>query len=352
MTHEVILTGLIGFGRAARVFHTPVIKTIPELRVTRIVERHRTESPDYFPGITVVRDPEALLEDKEIALVIITTPNDTHYDLARQALMAGKHVVVEKPFTTCTEHAQNLIDLAAEKNRMINVFQNRRWDGDFLTVKKIVAENVLGRLVAFESHFDRFRHTIKAGSWREKQGEGSGILFDLGPHLIDQALVLFGPPHMITADIRIQRDQAVTDDYFELILDYRQVKVTLKAGMLVRGTAPRFLLNGTKGSYVKCGLDPQEEALARGRSPLAPDWGKEPEERWGTLDTQMNGLHVTGKIEPEAGNYRKYYLNVVDAIKGRARPAVSGEEMVQTIRIIESAFESNEKKYSIPFSAS
>ena len=345
----VINTGIIGFGMAARVFHAPVLLTIPDFRITKVVERHRNESPAFIPDVEVVRQAEALFDDDELSLVVITTPNNTHYDLARRALLAGKHVVVDKPFTTTSAHAAELIRLASEKNRIISVFQNRRWDADFLTVRKVLEQGLPGRLVAFESHFDRFRTALKPDAWREKAGEGSGVLFDLGPHLIDQALVLFGPPESVTADIRIQRDGAVADDDFEVILHYDRLKVTLKAGMLVKAETPRFLMLGTNGSFVKYGLDPQEDALKAGRSPDGPDWGREPEERWGKLDIGMDGLRFTGRIESVPGNYRAYYLNLADAVRGEAEPAVRHDEMHQVIRIIELAIQSSKELRTVPF---
>lgn len=344
-----IKTGIIGFGMAARVFHAPVLLTIPEFRITKVVERHRNDSPAFIPGVDVVREADALFDDEELSLVVITTPNNTHYDLARRALLAGKHVVVDKPFTTSSAHAEELVRLASQKDRIITVFQNRRWDTDFLTVRKVLEQGLPGRLVAFESHFDRFRNVLKPDAWREKKVAGSGVLFDLGPHLIDQALVLFGPPESVTADIRIQRDGALADDDFEVILHYDRLKVTLKAGMLVRAETPRFLLLGTNGSFVKYGLDPQEDALKAGRSPDGPDWGREPEEKWGKLDTERDELRFYGRIESLPGSYRSFYLNLADAIGGRAEPAVRHKEMLQVMRIIELAIQSSKEKRTVPF---
>jgi predicted dehydrogenase len=191
---------------------------------------------------------------------------------------------------------------------------------------------------------------MRPGAWREEAGEGSGVLFDLGPHLIDQALVLFGLPRMITADIRIQRENGKADDSFELLLHYDNLKVTLKAGMLVREPGPRFVLHGTEGSFVKYGLDPQEEALKSVAAPLKPDWGKEPQALWGKLNTNIDGQHVEKQVETIAGCYQAFYQNMVDAIAGRAELAVKPEQAVNTIRIIELAIKSNEQKRTMPFS--
>ncbi len=251
--------GLIGYGMAGQVFHAPVITAVPHLQLSKVVERRGDTSRQRYPWVEVVRDAAALFEDKDIELVVVATPNASHFDLARQALLAHKHVVVDKPFTITSEQAQQLIELARRQNTLISVFQNRRWDGDFQTVSQIVRQGCLGRLVEYESHFDRFRNYFSPErAWREEAGLGSGVLFDLGSHLIDQAQVLFGLPQMLTADIRSQRDVGKADDQFELVLHYDNLKVTLKAGLLVREPGPRFALHGTAGSFVKYGVDPLE----------------------------------------------------------------------------------------------
>jgi predicted dehydrogenase len=347
---EQISVGLIGYGMAGRTFHAPVMQSVPDLRLKKVVERHTNEARQRYPWVEVVPDVAALLQDEEITLVVIATPNISHFDLARRSLQANKHVVVEKPFTTTSGQAQELIDLARRQNKVISVNHNRRWDGDFQTVKKLLEGSLLGRLVEYESHFNRFRNYARPNAWREEEGAGSGILFDLGSHLIDQAQVLFGVPQMITADIRTQRDFAKADDNFELILHYDDLKVTLKAGMLVRERSPRFILHGTEGSFVKHGFDPQEEALKRGLTPSEPNWGNEPGEQWGTLITQVGGLELEGQVKTMAGCYQAFYQNIVDVISGGAELAVKPEEAWRTIRIIESAIESNEQKRTIHFS--
>jgi predicted dehydrogenase len=344
---EQISVGLIGYGMAGRTFHASVIQSIPELRLKKVVERRTSEAGKRYPWVEVVPDASALLQDEEIKLVVIATPNISHFELARQSLQADKHVVVEKPFTTTSNQARELIDLACRRNRVISVYHNRRWDGDFLTVKKLLESRLLGRLVEYESHFNRFRNYPRPDAWREEEGAGGGILFDLGSHLIDQAQVLFGVPQMITADIRAQRDFAKTNDCFELTLHYDDLKVTLKAGMLVREQSPRFILHGTEGSFVKHGFDPQEEALKRGIIPSEPGWGNEPGEQWGTLITRVGGLDVEGQVKTMAGCYGSFYQNIVEVISGRAELAVKPEEAMSTIRIIELAIESNEQKRTL-----
>jgi scyllo-inositol 2-dehydrogenase (NADP+) len=347
---EQISVGLIGYGMAGRTFHAPVIQSVPELRLKKVVERRTDEARQRYPWVEVVPDAAALLQDEEITLVVIATPNISHFDLARQSLQANKHVVVEKPFTTTSAQAQELMDLARRQNRVISVNHNRRWDGDFQTVRKLLEGRLLGRLVEYESHFNRFRNCPRPNAWREEEGAGGGILFDLGSHLIDQAQVLFGLPQMITADIRTQRDFAKTDDSFELILHYDNLKVTLKAGMLVREQSPRFILHGTEGSFVKHGFDPQEEALKRGCTPSDSNWGDEPREHWGTLLTQVGGLELEGQVKTMAGGYQSFYQNIVDVMSGRAELAVKPEEAMLTIRLIELAMESSEQKRTLHFS--
>jgi scyllo-inositol 2-dehydrogenase (NADP+) len=345
-----VSVGLIGYGMAGRVFHAPVIASIPGLRLKKVVERHAEESGKRYPSVEVVREVSALLKDEEIELVVVSTPNSTHFDLATQALLAGKHVVVEKPFTTTSDEARQLIELAGRQQRLISAHHNRRWDGDFQTVKMVLESHLLGRLVEYESHYDRYRNQPRPNAWREDEGAGSGVLYDLGSHLIDQAQVLFGLPRTVRGDIRIQREFARVADNFELVLDYDNLKVTLKAGMLVREKGARFTLHGTLGSFIKYGIDPQEEALKRGGTPSDTGWGEETGEMWGTINTEVAGLHVEGRVETVAGRYQAYYQNILDAIRGRAELAVKPEEAMNTIRIIELALQSSAQGRAVSFS--
>ena len=313
--------GLIGYGKAGRVFHGPLINSVDGLHLLKIVE-HRGDD-----------EINALLADPEVELVVIATPNETHFDLGRRALLAGKHVVIDKPFTVTSDAARQLIDLARDQKRILTVFHNRRWEGDFLTIRRLLDRNALGRVVYFEARFDRFRNEARLGAWRESSASGSGILYDLGSHLIDQALVLFGKPESIIADVRRERDFGEADDAFDLWMRYPRLKVSLTAGMLVRERTPRFTVRGTHASFVKFGLDPQEAALAEGRTPRDADWGREPREQWGTLITD----HGEEIVETLPGSYQSFYENVRDVIAGRARLAVDPEQACDTIEIIERA---------------
>ncbi|MCU0352349.1 MAG: oxidoreductase [Cytophagales bacterium] len=341
MSTAPLLVGLAAYGMSGKVFHGPLLKAHPGFRVAKIVERSTERSRADFPDAVRVKSWDEITTDPAITLAVVNTPNAYHYDMCRQALEAGKHVVVEKPFTVTADEGQKLIDLAERKNRLLAVFQNRRWDGDFLTVQQVVKNRLLGQLVEYEAHYDRFRNYVEANTWKEETGPGSGILYNLGSHLIDQALVLFGMPQAVTAELRTQRPGGTIDDSYHLLLHYANLRVTLKSSYLVREPGPRYVLHGTEGTFLKWGLDPQEDALKAGRSPLEPGWGTEPESEWGHLNTQLNGLHYRGRLETLPGNYRFFYGNVYDAIVNRTPLAVSAEEALQTIRLIEAAYESH-----------
>jgi scyllo-inositol 2-dehydrogenase (NADP+) len=342
-----INVGLVGFGLAGQVFHAPLVHANPHLRLTHIVQRHGNESERKYPQAKIIRDVDALLVDPSVGLVVVATPNTSHFEIAARSLQAGKHVVVDKPFTISSTDADELMVLSRKMDRVLSVFHNRRWDGDFLTIRQILDQKLLGRLAEFESRFDRFRPQIKTGAWREERGPGSGVLFDLGSHLIDQALVLFGGPEGIYADLRRQRDGAVTVDSFEVRLEYPARRVTLKAGSLVCEPSPRFALYGTEGSYLKYGVDPQEEALKQGGSPTQPSWGTELEEAWGT-HTKCDGVMVRAKYPTVAGCYPEYYTNVYRAIEKQEELAVKPQQAREVIRLIELAQQSALEQRTIP----
>jgi scyllo-inositol 2-dehydrogenase (NADP+) len=342
-----INVGLVGFGLAGRVFHAPLIHANPNLRLTHILERRGDEAQKRYPDVKIVRDLESLLRESSVLLVVVATPNTSHLEIAAQSLQAGKHVIVDKPFTITASDADELIAESKKVGRVISVFQNRRWDGDFLTVRQILDQGAIGQLAEFHSRYDRFRSGVRPEAWREQSRPGSGLLFDLGSHLIDQAVVLFGNPTGIYADLRMQRDGAVAVDNFEVQLQYPNLKVTLHAGSLVCEPSPRFLLYGTKGTYQKFGLDPQEEALKQGCIPGGHGWGKEPEEAWGTV-SQCNGALSRAKYRTLAGDYPAYYANVYRAIAGQEELAVKPEQSRNVIRLIELAQQSAQQGRIVP----
>jgi scyllo-inositol 2-dehydrogenase (NADP+) len=351
---ETVRVGLIGYGMAGQVFHAPIITGVPGLHLAKIRETKPANiqlAHQRYPYAEVVADTEAILADETIDVVVIATPNHTHFALAEAALLARKHVVVDKPFTVTSAEADALIALAARQNCSLTVHHNRRWDSNAKTLRRVIDSHLLGRLVELEIHFDRFRNYLRPGAWREENIPGAGILYDLGAHLIDEAQVLFGLPHALTADERIQRTDGKTIDNFTIVLDYDALKVTLKAGMLVREPGPTYQLLGEQGSYVKYSTDVQEEALKAGLTPAnTPDWGAEPETRWGKINTEYQGQHLVGTIQSEPGDYRAFYANVYAAVLGREPLAVSPEQARNTIRMIELARQSSAKKRTIPWS--
>jgi scyllo-inositol 2-dehydrogenase (NADP+) len=348
---KIINTGIIGFGIGGNTFHAPVIATTEGLNISSIRARKETEvtlAKQRYPDAIITTDADDIINDPAIELVVIATPNSSHHSLAKQALLAGKHVVVDKPFTITSTDAADLIHIAKKQGRVLSVHHNRRYDSDFKTIQKILHAGLLGRLVEFESHYDRFRNFLKPNAWREKDEPGAGILYDLGAHLIDQPLVLFGLPDAITADIRVQREGTKATDNFELVLHYPNLKVTLKAGMLVSQALPRYILLGDKGSFIKYGLDVQEAALKAGLTPLTKtDWGIEPENVWGNLFTELNGTTFSGKVQSEPGDYRDYYRNIYNAIINGAALDVTAVHAYNIIRVIELAVQSNEERRTV-----
>jgi len=341
--------GLIGFGFAGRTFHAPVIPAVTGLRLAAVLQRTGNDAANAYPDVRIARTLEELLASDSIQLVVIATPNTSHFDLARQCLLARRHVVIDKPFATTYAEAAELVALAEKCGRLLSVYQNRRFDGDFKTLSNLVASEALGRIVLYESHYDRYRLQLRPGAWREQAGAGSGVLFDLGPHLIDQALALFGTPEAVSADVRMERDGAAVDDAFDITLLYRRLRVLLRATMLACKPAPHFLLHGTKGSYVKYGLDPQENALKRGEIPGGLAWGEEPPEAWGIL-SQAEGEKVTERAVPtEAGDYRGYYENVRDAILGKAALTVTPQAALSVMRVLELAQQSSRERRVIQY---
>ncbi len=344
---KVLNIGMIGFGMAGRVFHAPIIKSLPYLRLKGVQSANRTTREmlhRLYPETEIADSAEEILKDEDIDLVVVATPNTSHTEYAEKALLANKHVIVEKPFTITSSEADTLIELAKEKNLVLTVHQNRRWDSDFLTVKKVIEGRLLGDIVEYEAHYDRFRNYIKENAWREEPQAGSGVLYDLGSHLIDQALSLFGLPLEVSADIGAQRGGSKTVDYFHIILHYQNFRAVLRSGSLVREPLPHFIVLGNEGSFVKYGMDVQEAALKAGATPLELEaWGEEPKELQGIINSNINGVHIRGTVESERGDYRFFYENVYNAIMGKEELAVKPEEARNTIRIIELAMESHNK---------
>ncbi|HEV7778281.1 MAG TPA: oxidoreductase [Luteibacter sp.] len=333
---RTIPTGLIGYGMAGSVFHAPLIAVDEGLHLAAIASSRTADIARDFPESRAYATPQALIDAPDIELVVIATPNDTHADLARRALEAGKHVVVDKPFTLDSAEAEALIAVAERHGRLLSVFQNRRWDGDFLTVKRFIEDGRLGEVYHYEAHFDRFRPEIKAG-WREEPAPGAGVLYDLGAHLIDQALRIFGMPKALTADVMAQRAQAQVPDYFHLVLHYGRRRVVLHSSTLVREPGPRYIVHGDAGSFAKFGIDGQEAALKAGMRPAGDDWGRDRPEYFGRFVDNEGTEQI---VETLPGRYPEFYAGVAQAITEGGPLPVTAREARDTIMLIEAAMRS------------
>jgi scyllo-inositol 2-dehydrogenase (NADP+) len=347
MMDRVINTAIVAFGMSGKYFHAPFIDTSDKFNLYAMLERKTAHAKEIYPDVKIVKDLSQILTDKNIELVIISSPNDTHYEYAKTCLLADKHVIIEKPFAITSEEAEELFKIANDQNRIAAAFHNRRWDGDYITAKKIIESGKLGELREYESHFDRFRNYIVPNKWKEEDRPGTGLLHDLGPHLIDQAISLFGRPKSVSADLRKQRKNTIVTDYFDLILDYGELKVQLKSGYLIKEKAVRFLIRGTEGSFVKYGLDPQEDDLKAGMKPGDPNWGKDSEENWGTLYYDLDGLSHSAKVETARGNYQSYFENIYEAITNQSGLIIRPEDVLLTMRCIEAALESSKSKSAV-----
>ncbi len=344
---EKIGVGLASFGMSGKVFHAPLVAHHENFRLARIVERSSNEASLRCPDVPISRSIDNLLNDSEVDLVVVNTPDRTHFELVKRCLESGKHVIVEKPFTHTVDQGDELIRLARKAGKMLTVFHNRRWDGDFLTVCQIVERKFLGRLVDFESHYDRYRNSIQNGTWKEQRDSGSGLLYNLGSHMIDQALVLFGVPVAVTAHIKTMRTGGEVDDWYDVRLHYDEVNVVVKSSYLVREPGPRYVLHGTIGSFVKYGTDPQEEALKQGLAPGGPDWGKEPQEWWGLINTEIDDMPKRATVETKRGNYSAFYDNVFNHITAGTPLAVTPQEALNVVRVIEAAKRSDQTKRTV-----
>jgi predicted dehydrogenase len=348
----MVRVGLIGFGLAGQAFHAPVIRAVPGMELACIVERSGTRAREKYPDVRVARTVEELLADEEIQLCVVATPNDSHFELARACLLAGRDVVVDKPFAPTLRESDELVRLAADRGRLITVYVERRWDGDFGTVKKIVQSGRLGTVVEYECRFDRFRPEPKTNAWRERADQpGAGVLFDLGPHVIDQALVLFGESEAVTASAFCERETSQVDDSFDVCLEYPHLRAMVRARIVAFTPGPHFLIHGTKGSFVKYGMDPQEALLRGDDFPEGNDWG----ESWGEeAESQWGTLSVVGepsvKVKTERGDYRGFYENVRDAIEKKVPLEVTPEQALWTMRAVMLARKSSRERRTVLWS--
>jgi predicted dehydrogenase len=349
MSQRPIVTALLSYGMSGEIFHAPFLSEHAGFQLKAVVERSKKRVKQRYPSVQSVANIHEIWSDPSIEFVIVNTPNDTHYSYTKDALNAGKHVVVEKPFTVRSQEADELITLAKEKNKILTVFQSRRFDGDFKTLQEVVRNNWVGKIAEFEAHYDRFRNYVEPNTWKEEATPGTGILYNLGSHMLDQVLVLFGKPAEVDARMGVHRPGGSIDDFYDVRLSYPDKLVIVKSSYLVREQGPRYILHGVNGSFVKYGIDPQEEELKQGRNPRSAGWGQESEKWWGKLNTIVNGEAVEKQIETLPGNYMAFFDNVYEAIRNDKPLAVKAEEAREVIRLIEACYESNREKKAIRF---
>lgn len=340
---QKIKTALLSFGMSGRVFHGPFIQLHPGFKLVGAWERSTKNLQKFYPDSTSYDSLESLLQDETIDLVVVNTPTYSHYEYAMKALDSGKHVVVEKAFTTTVAEAQELQSLAVTRNVKLSVFQNRRWDSDFKTVQSIVNKGVLGNIVDATFSYDRYNPALSPKLHKEIPGPGAGIVNDLGPHLIDQVLVLFGMPEKVFGTLAITREHSKVDDYFEILLYYKNLLVRLKGSYFAREPVPSYIVNGTKGTFLKSRADVQEAMLQAGHKPGSPDWGTEPEKEQGLLHTEFDGKILRERVQTLQGNYFDYYDGMYKAITTGSEVPVSAEDGVRVMRIIEAAFKSHQE---------
>jgi scyllo-inositol 2-dehydrogenase (NADP+) len=345
--NKPIYTAIASFGMSGLVFHGPSLKVNSGFEVLQILERSKNISKEMFPEATIVRTFDEIVENPEIELVVVNTPDVYHYKMVKQALSAGKNVIVEKPVTLDSFEADELVNLAKEKDVVFTVYQNRRWDGDFRTVQKILAENKLGRLIEFESHFDRYRTFITPDTWKEEGNEYAGVLYNLGSHMVDQAYVLFGMPMAVTSHLKIVRTGGKVSDYYDIRMEYEGFSAILKCSYLVKDAGPRYSIYGEYGTFYKSGIDPQEDLLKAGNLPDGEKLGVESPDEWGTIFYEEEGDDIEELVETVPGNYSIFYNNVYDAIRNGAKLFVKPEETVQVLKILEACLLSNQEKCTV-----
>lgn len=326
------------------VFHAPFITTSPHFNFYGVWERTKNLAQEKYPGVKTFRTLEELLADDSIELVVVNTPSVTHYEYTKAVLHAGRHCIVEKPFTATAAQAEELILLAHEKQRLLSVYQNRRYDSDFKTVKKVLEEGWLGKMVEAEIHYDRYVPDLSYKVHKETPTPAAGALYDLGSHLIDQALQLFGRPGSVFADLRNNRPGSQVDDYFNLILFYPELRVILKCSYYVREALPGYQFHGTRGSFIKQKTDVQETDLQAHKKPGGADWGVEPAAQYGLLHTEKDGQVIKEYIPSQRGNYGEYYEGIFNALRKGAASPVSAADGLKVIQVIEAAIQSNKEK--------
>lgn len=338
MNNKAVIVGLASFGMSGRVFHAPFLERNPNFQLKLILERTKSASAPTYPNAHIVRTFDELLHDDDVELVIINTPSNLHFEMVKQALLAGKHIVVEKPFTSTATEGMELAALAKERNLLLTVYHNRRLDGDFQTIQQLLEQKKIGDLTHAQISFHRFKPEIGPKKWKEEKNPSAGLLYDLGAHLIDQSLMLFGWPQDLEADLQIQRKHGQVIDYFKITLKYPSFEVLLISDMLTKDKKPAFVLKGSDGSFVKYGKDPQEAQLNQ----EVINWdqlGVEQVENYGLFSSSITGKEE--RIKTLTGNYKAFYQNLYDVLRHEAPPLVRPDDAIKVIEIIEWAMKVN-----------
>lgn len=338
---RIIKTGVCSYGMSGTIFHVPFIHVHPGFEFSAVVERSKQLAKQKHPNVKTYTSVQDMLQDNTLDLIVVNTPNYTHYEYTKAALEAGKNVIVEKPFTVTSAEGEELIALAKTKGLFLSVYQNRRYDSDYKISRQVVESGVLGDILEAEIHYDRFKEELSYKKHKEAANPGTGSLYDLGSHIIDQALLLFGMPRKLWADIRIIRRDSLVDDYFELVFYYDQLRVRIKCNYLVREPLASYQFHGRIGSFIKTKSDIQEAMLQKGLLPDSPDWGAEAPHEWGLLHTEKDGKVLKQLLPSPSGNYMEYYQGVYDALVNGAENPVQPAESLRIIKIIEAAFKSS-----------
>ncbi|WP_432339197.1 oxidoreductase [Bacillus tequilensis] len=343
---DTIKVGMLGYGLSGSVFHGPLLAVLDEFSISKVMTSRTEEVKRDFPDAEVVHELDQIIHDPDIELVIVTTPSGLHYEHAMACIQAGKHVVIEKPMTATAEEGEALQKAAKEKDILLSVYHNRRWDNDFLTIKKLIEDKSLEEINTYLVSYNRYRPEVQE-RWREKEGTATGTLYDLGSHIIDQTLHLFGMPKAVTANVMVQRHNAEAVDYFHIMMDYGKLQAILYGGSIVPANGPRYQIHGQQSSFIKYGIDGQEDALRAGRKPEDDSWGSDDPQFYGQLTTVHGTNKKTETIPSVNGSYLTYYRKLAESIRKGAALPVTAEEGIDVIRIIEAAMKSSEEKRTI-----
>lgn len=338
-TRRRIKTAIAVFGLSGRVFHAPFVNTNSKFQLHTIVTSG-DEAKKIYPDVKIARNFKSMIENPAIGLVVICTPHHLHTEQACMALERGKHVVIEKPVAMSSGEIEQIISTSEKYGKMVFPYHNRRWDGDFMTIRHLIKEGYLGEVMDFESHFDRYSPEVLRAEWRYNNPDGGGTLFDLGPHLIDQAIALFGKPQSVWCLLHNQREGSKVNDSFDLKLIYPKLTATLRASVFIKETGPRFQVHGTLGSFNKYGLDTQEAALKAGKMPGSKNFGVDLAKNYGILNSVANDKSLRLKYATMPGFYMGFYEDVYAAINGQKSPEVTAEDALLNLQIIEAAFRS------------